>query len=324
MCSYASPSVDVPAPRAIARSMLSFGMELLRAFWIAVASVAFPSGSGPPSRAATMIARESLEKSLPRFASAAPFLCLMLDHLLCPDMRLLPDEVEKPFVHPGVVRQLRMERRDQEPTLPEQDRIAVELRQDLHAFADLGDARRPDEDAAQRLLLALERKIRLEARHLAAVGVAVDADVHLAEETVASHEDHPRAGAEHGARELPQRLLEGIEADQPADRGRLPARDDEPVEARKLLGLPNLNRLHAETRKRRDVLAEVPLQGENADPHASNSRVALQDARGRNRLPAASREGESEGDEDQPGGHEHGRGPQCSRPREWRGLRTAR
>jgi len=41
-------------------------------------------------------------------------------------MRCLPDEVEKPFVHPGVVRHLRMERRDQEPTLPEQNRIAVE------------------------------------------------------------------------------------------------------------------------------------------------------------------------------------------------------
>src|SRR3954465_8050628 len=89
MCSYASPSEDVPAPRAIARSMLSFGIELSRAFWVAVARVALASGSGPPSRAATMIARESLEKSLPRFASAAPFLCLMLDHLLCPDTRLL-------------------------------------------------------------------------------------------------------------------------------------------------------------------------------------------------------------------------------------------
>jgi len=55
------------------------------------------------------------------------------------------------------------------------------------------------------------------------------------------------------------------------------------------------------------VLAEVPLQGENADPHASNSRVALQDARGGNRLPAASREGESERGKDQPGGHEHQR-----------------
>src|SRR3954467_3942624 len=112
--------------------MLSFGMEYDRAFSIAFCSARLPPGSGPPSFAATMIARESLEKSLPRFASAAPFLCLMLDHLLCPDMRLLPDEGEKALVHPSVVSELRVERGDQEPPLPEQHRIAVELRENLH------------------------------------------------------------------------------------------------------------------------------------------------------------------------------------------------
>ena len=39
------------------------------------------TGSVPPSRAATMIARASLEKSLPRLASSLPFLCLIVDHL---------------------------------------------------------------------------------------------------------------------------------------------------------------------------------------------------------------------------------------------------
>ena len=62
--------------------MLSLGMELSRAFWTAAASAALDSMSGPPSLAATMIARESLEKSWPRLASAAPFLRLMVDHLL--------------------------------------------------------------------------------------------------------------------------------------------------------------------------------------------------------------------------------------------------
>src|SRR5579884_1581887 len=65
--------------------MLSFGMEYDRAFSIAFCSARFEPGSGPPSFAATMIARVSFEKSLPRFASAAPFLCLIVDHLLCPD-----------------------------------------------------------------------------------------------------------------------------------------------------------------------------------------------------------------------------------------------
>ena len=40
--------------------------------------------------AATMIARESFEKSLPRFASAAAFLCLMVAHFEWPDILLPP------------------------------------------------------------------------------------------------------------------------------------------------------------------------------------------------------------------------------------------
>jgi hypothetical protein len=50
-------------------------MEYERAFSIAFWSARLAAGSGPPSRAATMIARESFEKSTPRFLSAAPFLC---------------------------------------------------------------------------------------------------------------------------------------------------------------------------------------------------------------------------------------------------------
>src|ERR671933_586373 len=74
--------------------MFSFGIEYDLAFSIAFASARFPAGSGPPSRAATISARESLEKSFPRFASAAPFLCLIELHLLCPDIRLLPLSLE--------------------------------------------------------------------------------------------------------------------------------------------------------------------------------------------------------------------------------------
>jgi hypothetical protein len=61
--------------------MFSFGIEYERAFSIAFWSARFPAGSGPPSRAATMIARESLEKSWPRLASVAFFLCLICAHL---------------------------------------------------------------------------------------------------------------------------------------------------------------------------------------------------------------------------------------------------
>src|SRR6266852_9897732 len=115
--------------------MLSFGMEYDFAFSIAFCSARLPDGSPPPSFAATMIARESFEKSLPRFASAAPFLCLIDDHLLCPDIpaprcasrglggtsrfprdlpwsasadrrrRRLLDQFQKMFVHARVARQ---------------------------------------------------------------------------------------------------------------------------------------------------------------------------------------------------------------------------
>jgi hypothetical protein len=43
--------------------MFSFGIEYERAFSIAFWRARLFAGSGPPSRAATMIARESFEKS---------------------------------------------------------------------------------------------------------------------------------------------------------------------------------------------------------------------------------------------------------------------
>src|SRR5918994_7251791 len=112
-------------PRAMARSMLSFGIEYERAFSIAFWSARLAEGSAPPSRAATISARESFEKSLPRLASAAPFLCLMDDHLLCPDMRLLSYQVEEELVDACVVGELRVEGGDEEPPLAQQHGDAV-------------------------------------------------------------------------------------------------------------------------------------------------------------------------------------------------------
>src|SRR4029079_18975761 len=105
--------------------MLSFGIEAALAFSTAFWSERLPSGSPPPSFAATMIARVSFEKSLPRFASAAPFLCLIDDHLLCPDKAALLDGFEEQRVEPRVVGQLRMERGDQEAALAREHRVAV-------------------------------------------------------------------------------------------------------------------------------------------------------------------------------------------------------
>src|SRR2546423_6289613 len=99
-----------------------------------------------------MIARESLENSLPRFASAAPFLCLIDDHLLCPDTHRLPHGVEKQLVHARIFRQLGMECCNEEAALAEQHRLALVLGQHLHVLPRFAYARSADEDAAERLV----------------------------------------------------------------------------------------------------------------------------------------------------------------------------
>src|SRR6187200_3639371 len=117
--------------------MLSFGMEYERAFSIAFWRARLPAGSPPPSLAATMIARESFEKSFPRFASAAPFLCLIDDHLLCPDKATLLREVEEQRVEPRVVRELGVKCGDEEAALAREHRMAVDLREHLHVGPDV-------------------------------------------------------------------------------------------------------------------------------------------------------------------------------------------
>src|SRR5215468_10825221 len=147
--------------------MLSLGIEYERAFSIAFCSARLFAGSPPPSLAATMIARASLEKSLPRFASAAPFLCLIEDHLLCPDTG---DLLEEQFVQTGVVGQLRMERRDEESALAGQDWMT-----------DLLNPRGADEDRAQRPAVAGEVEVGLKRGDLAPEGVPPYRDVDEAE-----------------------------------------------------------------------------------------------------------------------------------------------
>ena len=66
--------------------MLSFGMLWLRAASTAVRRRGLALMSPPPRRAATVISLISLVKSLPRLASLAAFLCLIVLHLEWPDM----------------------------------------------------------------------------------------------------------------------------------------------------------------------------------------------------------------------------------------------
>src|SRR4051812_49899067 len=66
--------------------MLSLGIDASLALAMASARRGLPSGSPPPSLAATVIARASFVKSLPRRASTIAFLCLIPAHFECPAM----------------------------------------------------------------------------------------------------------------------------------------------------------------------------------------------------------------------------------------------
>src|SRR5579864_1662448 len=70
----------------MARSILSPGMFSPLAAEMAVRRRALVLGSVPP-RAAIAISRISRVKMRPRLASVAAFLCLMVAHFECPDMR---------------------------------------------------------------------------------------------------------------------------------------------------------------------------------------------------------------------------------------------
>src|SRR5215472_17483898 len=66
--------------------MLSAGMFSALAAAIAVRKRGLPSGSPPPLFAAMVISLIRRVKILPRLASSAPFLCLIVAHFEWPDM----------------------------------------------------------------------------------------------------------------------------------------------------------------------------------------------------------------------------------------------
>src|SRR3954453_21585411 len=249
--------------------MLSLGMEYERAFSIAFWSARFPAGSPPPSRAATMIARESLEKSLPRFASAAPFLCLIDDHLLCPDTLSLLDNFQEQLVHARIFRQLGMERGHEQPAVPKEHRRAVVLGEHLDVGADVRDARSPDEDAAQWFRFPGQGEVGLEARDLTPVGVPLDLEVGQTEMIPVEH-DHAGTGAEDRRRERSDCLVQAVEPHEAHERRRLASGPDEPVEPLELVGLAHLHGLDPEPSQHRRVLTEIPLHREHSDSHCAS------------------------------------------------------
>src|ERR1700680_176825 len=97
--SYSTSSYDTPGsspvPRRMARLMLSAGMLLCFASAMIVRSLGFMSGSPPAARAATVNSLMRRVKTLPPFASAAPFFCLMDAPFEWPDMTDNPREINE-------------------------------------------------------------------------------------------------------------------------------------------------------------------------------------------------------------------------------------
>src|ERR687894_216861 len=83
---YSTDSPETPAPRLMARSMLSFGTDVFLAFCTASYSVGLPETSAPPSFAATSMFLMSLANDLARRASMTAFLCFVVAHFEWPDM----------------------------------------------------------------------------------------------------------------------------------------------------------------------------------------------------------------------------------------------
>ena len=80
-----------------------------------------------------------------------------------PDTAVLLDHLQEELVHAQVVRQLGVEGREQQSPIAHEDGLAVELAEHLDALADAANARRPDEHAVKRDLVAGQVDVRLEA-----------------------------------------------------------------------------------------------------------------------------------------------------------------
>src|SRR6187402_39421 len=87
--------------------MLSAGIFSAFAARMAVRRRGLPSGSPPPPLAAMVISLIRRVKILPRFASVAPFLCLIVAHLEWPDISLLLHLLEVSSAQTTSARRLR-------------------------------------------------------------------------------------------------------------------------------------------------------------------------------------------------------------------------
>src|SRR5215470_11175971 len=111
--------------------MFSRGMLLAFASATMVRSRGFVSASPPPFRAATVSSLMMRVKILPRLASAAPFLCLMVCHLEWPDMVLLA--FESGLTGPKILALCRQNEPDISACVPGASLVVAEDRVDAEA-----------------------------------------------------------------------------------------------------------------------------------------------------------------------------------------------
>ena len=172
----------------------------------------------------------------------------------------------------GLAHQLRVERGREQAALPQDDGPVLVRGEHVDIGAHVLDPRSADEHTAHRVVDPVDVHVGLERIHLSAVGVATDGDVHQRKQRLAV--EHALAitiipaHAEDGhavLRAFPQRIHQLARMRQLRDRRRLTARDHEAIDVRELRHLPDLDRDGARGREDADVLAEITLQGEDAD-----------------------------------------------------------
>ena len=220
--------------------MLSFGIETARARSTALASAMLASGIGPALLGGHDDGARELREELAALGVGGALLVLDRGPLGVTGHAASLDScragrahaLEEALVHARLAGQLGMEGRCDRAALLDGDRLAVEVREDLRAGADLLDARRADEDAVER------RRDRLRARGRPRTSAAGGRSRCAARRCrsapsrswpgspslrLAREQDHARAGAEQRPLVAAQRGVEARRDEQLADRRRLAA-----------------------------------------------------------------------------------------------------
>ena len=177
-----------------------------------------------------------------------------------------------------VAGELGVEGRDEDRALAREDRVVPVAGQHLDPGADAPDPRCADEDHAERLVVAAERRpcLRLEGLPLPAVAVALHGHVDQPEGGLTRAFDLPGEHDQAGARaeqrsaarvERAEGRLEVPGVHQVEERRALAPGKDQALHVVERSGLPHLHRLHGRATKRRRVEREIALEREDADAH---------------------------------------------------------